>query len=215
MTEHGASINVPPWNGEPREAGEVWRLRKGKRLAPCHLWTHSIGAPQQFAVHRDARFGELFAAVHKKTINMNSNPAPAADRAQVDVVPAENIVRPASIEVVGISWIRCRTMMSRLARCCSPCDVGRAHAPLCTSNCSPCVIRFGSWSDLAFTGLASPGGPPSLGRARAGLARVVRGARDRQTGHRHRLAPAGFRLFWTWKSRRRLGRPTVPLDVRT
>jgi putative transposase len=25
----------------------------------------------------------------------------------------------------------------------------------------------------------------------------------------------GFRLFWTWKSRRRTGRPTVPTDVRT
>jgi putative transposase len=25
----------------------------------------------------------------------------------------------------------------------------------------------------------------------------------------------GFRVFWTWKSRRRVGRPTVPLDVRT
>jgi putative transposase len=25
----------------------------------------------------------------------------------------------------------------------------------------------------------------------------------------------GFRVFWTWKSRRRLGRPTVPVDVRT
>src|SRR5260370_10945833 len=24
----------------------------------------------------------------------------------------------------------------------------------------------------------------------------------------------GFRLFWTWKSRRRAGRPTVPADVR-
>jgi putative transposase len=24
----------------------------------------------------------------------------------------------------------------------------------------------------------------------------------------------GFRLFWTWKSRRRIGRPTVPADVR-
>jgi putative transposase len=24
----------------------------------------------------------------------------------------------------------------------------------------------------------------------------------------------GFRLFWTWKSRRRIGRPTVPSDVR-
>jgi transposase InsO family protein len=25
----------------------------------------------------------------------------------------------------------------------------------------------------------------------------------------------GFRLFWTWKSRRRVGRPTVPLEIRT
>ena len=25
----------------------------------------------------------------------------------------------------------------------------------------------------------------------------------------------GFRLWWAWKSRRRLGRPTVPTDVRT
>jgi hypothetical protein len=25
----------------------------------------------------------------------------------------------------------------------------------------------------------------------------------------------GFRLWWTWKSRRRLGRPTVPADIRT
>jgi hypothetical protein len=24
----------------------------------------------------------------------------------------------------------------------------------------------------------------------------------------------GFRLWWTWKSRRRMGRPTVPADVR-
>ena len=29
---------------------------------------------------------------------------------------------------------------------------------------------------------------------------------------RHRQ---GFRLWWTWKSRRRLGRPTVPADIRT
>ena len=25
----------------------------------------------------------------------------------------------------------------------------------------------------------------------------------------------GFRLWWTWKSRRRMGRSTVPVDVRT
>jgi putative transposase len=25
----------------------------------------------------------------------------------------------------------------------------------------------------------------------------------------------GFRLFWTWKSRRRTGRPSIPADIRT
>jgi hypothetical protein len=25
----------------------------------------------------------------------------------------------------------------------------------------------------------------------------------------------GFRLWWTWRSRRRFGRPTVPADIRT
>src|SRR5712671_3595113 len=25
----------------------------------------------------------------------------------------------------------------------------------------------------------------------------------------------GFRLWWTWKSQRRIGRPTVPTDIRT
>jgi hypothetical protein len=33
MSEHGASINVPTWDGEPR--GSL-RLRKGHRLAVLH-----------------------------------------------------------------------------------------------------------------------------------------------------------------------------------
>ena len=28
-----ASINVPMWNGTPKECGEVWALRKGERVA--------------------------------------------------------------------------------------------------------------------------------------------------------------------------------------
>jgi transposase InsO family protein len=36
----------------------------------------------------------------------------------------------------------------------------------------------------------------------------------RQARHGHRLHRQGFRVFWTWKSRRRVGRPTVATDVR-
>ena len=54
----------------------------------------------------------------------------------------------------------------------------------------------------------------SLGVAVSLVARVANRVRHRQTGNRHRLASSGFRLFWTWKSRRRIGRPTVPADVR-
>ena len=40
MADRVASINIPPWNGTPREVAEVWTLRKGKRVASCCLWTH-------------------------------------------------------------------------------------------------------------------------------------------------------------------------------
>jgi transposase InsO family protein len=46
------------------------------------------------------------------------------------------------------------------------------------------------------------------------LARLAVGPAHRQTGDRRRLASTCFRLFWTWKSRRRTGRPGVPADVR-
>lgn len=35
-----AKINIPQWDGTPREAGEVWSLRKREHVASCHLWTH-------------------------------------------------------------------------------------------------------------------------------------------------------------------------------
>jgi hypothetical protein len=35
-----APINIPPYFDRPREAGEVWTLRKGGRVATCHFWTH-------------------------------------------------------------------------------------------------------------------------------------------------------------------------------
>ena len=36
-------INLPQFDGTPREMGEVWTLRKGIRMATCHLWTHPKG----------------------------------------------------------------------------------------------------------------------------------------------------------------------------
>ena len=50
MTDYRPTVNVPPWNGEPREAFEVWRLRKGKRLAVCNMWTHPIGGEARVTV---------------------------------------------------------------------------------------------------------------------------------------------------------------------
>jgi hypothetical protein len=55
----------------------------------------------------------------------------------------------------------------------------------------------------------------ALEPAFAHLDRMANGARDRPAEtviawHRPR-----FRLWWTWKSRRRMGRPTVPADIRT
>ena len=61
VTEHGASINVPPWDGEPPQASEAWTLRKGKRVASCHLWTHPIGAEARVMVD-----GELLRSEAKR-----------------------------------------------------------------------------------------------------------------------------------------------------
>ena len=46
------------------------------------------------------------------------------------------------------------------------------------------------------------------------LDRLASGARECQTGDRHRWHRQGLRLFWTWKSRQRRGRAAVPADVR-
>ena len=34
---------MPPWDGEPREMGEVWRLTKRSHLAVCRHRTHPYG----------------------------------------------------------------------------------------------------------------------------------------------------------------------------
>ena len=38
------------WNGETHEAGEVWTLRKGTRVARCALWTHPYGGEARVTV---------------------------------------------------------------------------------------------------------------------------------------------------------------------
>jgi hypothetical protein len=58
------------------------------------------------------------------------------------------------------------------------------------------------------------GGPQAVGVALALVARrrsAVHIVKPKTVIAWHR---AGFRLFWTWKSRHRLGRPAVPHDVR-
>jgi hypothetical protein len=44
------SINVPPFDGMPKQAAEVWRLQKGNRHAICTLWTHPIGCEARVLV---------------------------------------------------------------------------------------------------------------------------------------------------------------------
>ena len=53
-----------------------------------------------------------------------------------------------------------------------------------------------------------------MGLVLAVMARLALGHPHRQAAHGHCVAPAGFRLFWTWKSRHRSGRPAVSPDVR-
>ena len=57
-------------------------------------------------------------------------------------------------------------------------------------------------------------GPVALDLAVATLVCLANGAHHRETRDRDLLHRQGFRLYWTWKSRRRSGRPTVPPDLR-
>jgi hypothetical protein len=58
MTQHGASINVPTWNGTPRQAAEVWRLSKGRHTAICTLWSHLIGCEARVLVDGELQRSE-------------------------------------------------------------------------------------------------------------------------------------------------------------
>jgi hypothetical protein len=47
------SIQIPEWDGKAKEAGEIWRLRKGKKEAVCTLWTHQMGGQARVTVGRE------------------------------------------------------------------------------------------------------------------------------------------------------------------
>jgi hypothetical protein len=57
MSKH-ASINLAPWDGCPRQAGEVWTLHKYGRVAVCHLWTHPSGGEARLTVGGEWNRGE-------------------------------------------------------------------------------------------------------------------------------------------------------------
>lgn len=57
-----ASIKVPEWDGTPREAGECWTLRNGKRIARCALFTHPLGGEVVLTVDGEWVRGETYRA---------------------------------------------------------------------------------------------------------------------------------------------------------
>lgn len=52
------TINLPAWDGTARKMGEVWTLRKGNRVASCHVWTHPKGDEVRLTVDGDWHRGE-------------------------------------------------------------------------------------------------------------------------------------------------------------
>jgi hypothetical protein len=49
----GGPIEIPEWDGTAKEAGEVWRLRKGKKEAVCTLWSHPMGGQARVTVGKE------------------------------------------------------------------------------------------------------------------------------------------------------------------
>jgi hypothetical protein len=55
---NGASVNLTEWDGRPRAIEDVWRLRKGDRVAACSLWTHPSGGEARLTVDGEWHRGE-------------------------------------------------------------------------------------------------------------------------------------------------------------
>ncbi|MEO7891214.1 MAG: hypothetical protein ABIW19_14545 [Vicinamibacterales bacterium] len=54
----GSYVNLPLWDGHAREMGELWTLRKGSRVATCHLWTHPSTGEVRVTVDGEWQRGE-------------------------------------------------------------------------------------------------------------------------------------------------------------
>jgi hypothetical protein len=44
------TIDIPTWDGVPRNVAELWRLQKGTKVAVCSLWTHPEGAQLRLVI---------------------------------------------------------------------------------------------------------------------------------------------------------------------
>jgi hypothetical protein len=60
------AINVPSWDGTPRECGEVWRLSKGAHVAVCSLFTHPKGGEVRLTIDGEWHRGSV--AVDGRTL---------------------------------------------------------------------------------------------------------------------------------------------------
>ncbi len=97
-----------------------------------------------------------------------------------------------------------------------PCPAGRCVVARETGAGAPGVASSAARAaaDAASAGATAPARPVAMGVALQGMDGLATGAGPGGAGDRGRVAPAGVRLFWTWKSRHRTGRPPVPGAVR-
>ena len=58
VTPMDSPINLPPWDGQSREMGLLWKLHKGPRVAVCHLWTPPSGGEARLEVDGEWHRGE-------------------------------------------------------------------------------------------------------------------------------------------------------------
>ena len=61
MADPVASINIPQWDGTPREVAEVWTLHKDSRIAHCSLWTHPSRGEIRLSVDGEWHRGEALS----------------------------------------------------------------------------------------------------------------------------------------------------------
>jgi hypothetical protein len=61
MTTRPPIFNFRPWDGTPRELGEVWHLTKGTHVAVCTLRSHPKGGELRLTVDGEWQRGEALA----------------------------------------------------------------------------------------------------------------------------------------------------------